>query len=203
MFWKHACAHSSSTAPGGITGCIDELRAHEETRSVEAYGMLLSFAAREPRATWRWAIDFGLEALRTQAGQELRDRMPAGAFDLVYTAMREDGLQPDAYCIRQGLISRARRWPTDVRVPQRGIWGQRLWVHVHCVVSVRAETHQVAPLLPVGSPHRGVQRLFGGGGGGGGGSDSLLVQLVLYFVPCICQDKLHQRWWRIERTGPQ
>ena len=41
--------------------------------------------------------------------------MPAGAFDLVYTAMREDGLTPDAWCIRQGLISRARRWPTDVR----------------------------------------------------------------------------------------
>lgn len=141
-----------SPYPGGIMGCIEALRAHAETRSVEAYGIALSFAAREPRATWRWAADFGLTAQRTAEGHELRDRMPAGAFDLVYTAMREDGLTPDAWCIRQGLISRAHRWPTDVRGPGSAVRHYlavaRVCLHVQCVG--RAPTHVCTP-VPVGA----------------------------------------------------
>ncbi|KAK9819556.1 hypothetical protein WJX81_000991 [Elliptochloris bilobata] len=137
---------------GGITGCIDAMRGHAATRTVEAYGIALSLVAREPRATWQWAADFGLGGMRSLAGGLMRDSLPANAFDLVYTAMREDGLSPNAWCIRQGLSSRARRSPRDalMLVAQMADAGAKVqYSHVQTLVDRFAEAGDPQGLLDV------------------------------------------------------
>ena len=91
------------------------MRAHPQHRTAEAYGIALQLCAREPReGFWRWAGDFGLRDLRGIRGKRLRqEQMPAEAFDLMYSAMREDGFAPSAWCIRQGLVSRLARTPRE------------------------------------------------------------------------------------------